>query len=76
MPGPFTSVPLGISLAITLWPEERQMLNVQVLNSVQLLPLNRSLDFFQRLSTDLFVRGKTDEAWFFSCVCVVYLSDA
>lgn len=52
---------------ITLWQEERQMLNLQVLNSVQLLPLDQRTaavwKFFQRDSTDLFMRGRSDKAW-------------
>jgi len=49
------------------------MLNLQVLNSIQLLLLNKrttaTRNSFQRDSMDLFVRGRTDKAWF-SHACV------
>lgn len=52
---------------ITLWPKERQMLNLQVLKSVQLLLLDKrttaAWNFSQRDSADLFVRGRADKAW-------------
>lgn len=65
---------------ITLRAEERQMFNLQVLNSIQLFPLDKrttaAWSFFQSNGADLLVRGRTDQAWlshaFMCSSCVIW----